>query len=170
MIKRGWIPPRSPYSLLQEDLWSGRPESEWLILVSCIMLNCTTRKQVEKVLPEFRRRWPTPQSFMEADFVEVATLIASLGFLRRRTLALKKMTERYLTSPWQHASELPGIGTYGARTWEIFCMDVLGDEPPQDHALVQYWSWRTELSGLDFCPIQQVKDVIVVHEKPNVRH
>lgn len=108
------------------------------------MLNCTTRKQVEKVLPEFVRRWPTPQAFLKADKVEVGQLITPLGFARRRTVCLFKMTEAYLTTPWQHARELPGIGEYGARAWEIFCKGELGDEPPKDHALVQYWEWAKD--------------------------
>lgn len=136
------IPPRSPFGLIQEDLWSGRLESEWLILVVCMMLNCTSRKQVERVLPEFRSRWSTPQAFMSASVDDVAALCRPLGFANRRTANLKKMTERYLAGPWQHARELPGVGEYGARAWEIFCLGQLGDEPPNDHALTRYWAWR----------------------------
>lgn len=137
-LKPGWMPPRSPYSLLQEDLWP----SEWLILVSCVLLNCTTRKQVEKVLPEFVKRWPGPKQFILADRIEVATLIQPLGFCRRRTVALMKMTNMYLLPDlWEHARELPGIGEYGAAAWEIFCQGVFSAEPPKDHALVQYWEW-----------------------------
>jgi methyl-CpG-binding domain protein 4 len=140
-IKPGWIPPRSPYSLIQEDLWPD----EYMILVSCVMLNCTSRKQVEKVLPEFRRRWPSPRLFKEAPNHEVVDLIRSLGFSSRRTLNLKKMTEAYLAGGWSHARELPGIGDYGAAAWEIFCRGVFSPEPPKDHALTQYWSWfRTQ--------------------------
>ena len=144
MIKSGSLPPRSPYSLIQEDLWSGKPESEWLILVTCVMLNCTTRKQVEKVLPEFVKRWPTPQAFLEAKSAEVASIIQSLGFCSRRTFTLKKMTEQYLTGPWNDPRELAGIGEYGARAREIFCDGELGDKPPKDLALAQYWAWANQ--------------------------
>lgn len=54
-----------------------------------------------------------------------------------------KMTEHYLTSSWSDARELPGIGEYGARAWEIFCEGKLGTEAPKDHALTQYWVWAT---------------------------
>lgn len=43
------LPPRSLFGLLQEDL----VPNEWMILISCMMLNCTSRKQVEKVFPTF---------------------------------------------------------------------------------------------------------------------
>lgn len=108
------------------------------------MLNQTSRKQVERVLPEFRRRWPGPEAFVKADNTEVATLIAPLGLLRRRTVALKKMTASYLAGQWSDPRELPGIGEYAARAWEIFCKGELGVEPPKDHALAQYYHWAKQ--------------------------
>jgi methyl-CpG-binding domain protein 4 len=137
-MKQGWVPPRSPFGLIQEDLWNN----EWLILVSCLLLNQTSRKQVERVLPEFINRWKTAESFLDtATDSEVASLCKPLGFSNRRTDLLFKMTRAFLTSEWTHAKELPGIGTYGARAWEIFCCGILGDEAPKDHALVKYFEW-----------------------------
>lgn len=141
MIKQRWIPQRSPYSLIQEDIWSSRPESEWLILISCMMLNCTNRRQVDKILPEFIRRWPKPIDVLNADHDEIKTLCKPLGFASRRTKNIVMMTKMYLASPWTYAGELPGIGSYAARAWEIFCHGELGDEPPTDHALTKYWKW-----------------------------
>lgn len=146
-MKLGWIPPRSPFGLIQEDLWS--PQSEWLILVSCMLLNRTTRKQVEKVLPEFIQRWPTPSAFItHARRAQVMTLIGPLGFVSRRTDNLMKMSHYYLCGSWEHVQELPGIGAYATRAWEIFCRGELGIEPPKDHALVQYFNWAKKNVGL----------------------
>lgn len=105
------------------------------------MLNCTSRKQVEKVLPEFINRWPSPHHFLEAPVADVVGLCRPLGFANRRTVNLKKMTQAYVAGGWKHARELPGIGDYAAAAWEIFCLGVFQDEPPKDHALVQYWRW-----------------------------
>jgi methyl-CpG-binding domain protein 4 len=132
------IPKHSPFGLLQESLWPN----EWLILVSCMLLNCTSRKQVEQVLPTFISRYPTPGVFLKSDVHDVEVLCKPLGFARRRTQNLFKMTQKYVEGSWQHARELPGIGDYAARAWEIFCQNKLGDEPPKDHALVRYWNWR----------------------------
>lgn len=132
------IPPRSPYSLIQEDLWPN----EWAILVSCMMLNCTTRKQVEKVLPTFLQKWPDAASLVSCDMNELKKVISSLGFANRRADSLVKMSNAYLTSTWRHAKDLPGIGAYASRAWEIFCCNVVGYDPPQDHALVKYYHWR----------------------------
>lgn len=132
------IPPRSPYGLIQEDI----APNEWLILVSCMMLNCTSRKQVESVFPQFVKQWSTPEAFLLADELDVVALIRPLGFANRRTKALRKMTEAFVKHEWTHVKELHGIGVYAARAWEIFCQGIVGDEPPQDHALVRYWQWR----------------------------
>jgi methyl-CpG-binding domain protein 4 len=137
------IPPRSPHGLLQEDLFPD----EWKCLVVCIMLNCTTRKQIEKVMPEFFRRWPTPNDFLKSSKDEVANLIAFLGFKNRRTERLFSMTSAYVERNWKHARELPGIGEYAARMWQIFFLDVLGEDPPNDGALLLYWKWRKKLEG-----------------------
>ena len=139
-MNQRWTPPRSPFGLLQEDLWPD----EWMILISCMMLNQTSRKQVERVLPEFRRLWPTPQAFINANPLAVADVCRSLGFATRRTDNMMKMTHLYLAGPWQHARDLPGIGEYGARSWEIFCQGIIGDEAPKDHALTDYWRWYVQ--------------------------
>jgi endonuclease III len=131
------IPIRSPYGLIQEDLW---PDT-WKCLVSCLMLNCTSRKQVEKILPEFFNRWPSPADFLAAGTNEVSDLIACLGFRNRRTQRLFDMTRAYINEDWKHASDLPGIGEYAARAWEMFFVGELGDEPPKDGALTLYWHW-----------------------------
>ncbi len=132
------IPPRSPYGLIQEDLFPD----EWKCLVACLMLNCTSRKQVEKVVPDFFRLWPTPAQFLNAQKDAVSNLIAPLGFRNRRTQRLFEMTEKYLKKDWHHVSELPGIGDYASRAWEMFFKNCLGEDPPNDGALVLYWSWR----------------------------
>lgn len=106
-----------------------------------MLLNCTTRKQVEKVLPEFQRRWPGPRQFLEAPVADIVTLCRPLGFANRRTIQLIKMTQAYMAGGWKHAKDLPGIGEYGARCWEIFCKGEIGDTVPQDHALTDYWRW-----------------------------
>lgn len=93
------------------------------------------------MLPEFIKRWPSPSTFIRSNRVEVMEVCRSLGFAERRGENMMKMTHTYLAAPWQHASELHGIGEYGARAWEIFCQGIIGDEAPSDHALVDYWRW-----------------------------
>lgn len=144
MIKRGFIPPRSPLSLLQEDLFPN----EFLIIVSCMMLNQTTRKQVEKVLPTFMLRWSDPISLFNASPNDVLEVIKPLGFGNRRTVRLYELALTMIDTPcgplWKDPRDLPGVGEYAARAHEIFCQGILGNCPPVDHALLKYWTWAQQ--------------------------
>jgi len=131
------LPPRSPFGLIQEDLWPD----QWKILVSCIMLNCTTRKSAEKIMLPFFEKWKSPNEFLKADPLEVKEFIKRIGFADKRTKILFSMTRAYLEN-WNDVRDLPGIGEYGFRAWEIFCKNYLGSSPPKDHALTKYWHWR----------------------------
>jgi len=106
------------------------------------MLNCTTRKQVEKVITSFFKKWPDSTSLLDAPIKEISKMISPLGFKNRRTKMLLAMSEHYTKNTWSHASELPGIGEYASRAWEIFIKNKLGSVPPSDGALVVYWKWR----------------------------
>lgn len=135
------IPHRSPYGLIQEDLWPD----EWKILTACLMLNCTARKQIEKVLPFFFSKWPTPQDLANADIEEIKKIIEPLGFKNRRSKRLMELAKAYIKKDWAHASDLPGVGVYAGRAWEIFCRNTLGENEPSDGALTAYWHWRKGL-------------------------
>lgn len=136
------IPPRSPWSLIQEDLWPN----EWKILVSCILLNRTTRKQVEKVINNLFIVYPNAQAMSVADPNELAQIVAPIGFKNRRARTLILMSQSYLTKHWKHAKELPGIGDYGAAAWEMFCNQSLPENCPKDGALTRFWFWRSSLA------------------------
>ena len=131
------IPPRSPYCLIQEDLW---PDAH-RILVACMLLNLTTRRAMEKVLPRVFRAYPTPEAMAAADPNDLSQIIAPLGFRNRRTKNLIEMSKRYLEPNWKHAKELPGIGEYGAAAWDIFVLRKLPAECPKDGALKNYYKW-----------------------------
>ena len=127
----------SPYSLLQELYWPN----EWKILVCCILLNQTTRKQVDNVRDAFFKKWPTPKLLLKADPNQVLEVIQSLGFKNRRINNLFKMSEQYIKGNWKEAQDLYGIGKYGNDSYEIFIKNNLNVKPT-DHALNKYMSWR----------------------------
>lgn len=138
MTSPKFIPPRSGFGLIQEDLWPD----QWKIIVSCMMLNCTSRKQVEKILPNFFSKWPNAASLVSANQSDISETISKLGFKNRRAKNLLDMSKAYLNNDWNDPRELPGVGEYAARTVEIFCLNKLGNHPPKDGALVLYWNWR----------------------------
>jgi len=135
-----FIPTRSGFGLIQEDLWPD----EWKILVSCMMLNCTSRKQVEKVLPSFFSKWSCLDDLILAEIDEITETIAPLGFKNRRTKNILDISTSYIKNYWKDPRDLPGVGEYAARVWEMFCKNDLGENPPEDGALVLYWNWRKQ--------------------------
>lgn len=130
----------SPYILLQE-IYNENP---WKVLICCIMLNCTSRKQVDQVRDEFFTRYPDPESAISSDPEEMASVIALLGFKNKRTRTIKRFSSDWLTLKWQEPIELYGIGKYAQDSWEIFQKGNL-DVEPTDGVLHKYLAWaRTQ--------------------------
>lgn len=132
------IPPRSPYSLIQEDYWPDR----FKILVVCILLNCTTRRAVEKVAPRLFKQYPDAASMAAADPGQLRSVIESLGFGNRRSVKLIEMSKAYISGGWSHPGELPGVGDYASAAWDIFVLRSPPSRPPRDHALTLWWEWN----------------------------
>lgn len=134
--------PTSPYLLLQE-IYHEHP---WRMLVCCIFLNCTSRKQVDRVRHRFFERYPGPDATAAADPEEMAEILAPLGFRNRRTQTLIRFSASWLTPGWSEPKELYGIGKYGQDSWEIFQKDNL-DVEPTDGVLNKYLDWaRTQVA------------------------
>ena len=136
----GFVPKRSPHSLIQEDL-HGQPF--WL-LVACCLLNLTRRQQAELVLRQLMHRWPSPQDMLEADDAELLSVLQPLGLSNRRLKTLKRMSAAALLG--YELPNIPGVGEYARRSYDIFCRNELGLTEPHDGALSQYWRWRTTRS------------------------
>lgn len=108
------------------------------------MLNCTSRKQVDRVRDEFFKRYPDPFEAERADPSEMAELLAPLGFRNRRTNTIRRFSSDWLTLDWQEPKELYGIGKYAQDSWEIFMKGNLEVEPT-DGVLEKYLTWaRTQ--------------------------
>ncbi len=133
-MKSVWKPPRSPHGLLQESLWPD----EWRVLVSCLLLNLTTRAQVDKVVDNLFRKYPGPVNMTMANESDLHSIIKSLGLVNKRVKTLKRFSEEYLTKDWETPKELYGCGKYADDAWRIFCRGDWKDVTPSDHALNDY--------------------------------
>ena len=138
-----WKPPRSPHALIQESLWPD----EWRILVSCILLNLTTRGQVDRIIDVLFHRYPGPASMALARDDELYDIIKSLGMANKRVKTLKRFSEEYMLKRWKVPIELYGCGKYANDTWQIFCQGEWKKTQPQDHALNNYCEWLTQEYG-----------------------
>jgi len=105
-----------------------------------MLLNLTTRRQVDRVRHELFRRWPTPQAMAAADRGELAALIKGLGLSNKRSAALIRMSREFLEKDWVRPIELHGLGQYAQDSYDIF---VLGREvdSPADKFLSKYVGW-----------------------------
>lgn len=136
-----WIPPK--YGLVQEKYW---PDG-WKILVCCLCLNLTTRKQMEPVVEELFKRWPTAASLSNCDIEELQELIKPLGMWRKRAETLRKMSHQYHAGQWIDIEELHGVGKYARDAYRIFVLGEWKEVIPKDHALTEYHEFLKEYYG-----------------------
>jgi len=127
-----WKPPA--FGLIQELYW---PDG-WKILVCCLCLNLTSRKQMEPVVAALFARWPTAELLAAADDEELAELIRPLGMWKKRTATLKKMSAQFAAGGWTDVRELHGVGKYASDAYRIFILGDWRSVEPKDHALTDY--------------------------------
>ncbi|XP_020388176.1 methyl-CpG-binding domain protein 4 [Rhincodon typus] len=132
-----WIPPRSPFKLVQETLF----HDPWKLLIATILLNKTSGKKAIPVLWDFLERYPSAEVARVADWKEIAALLKPLGLYELRAKAIIKFSDEFLTKQWKYPIELHGIGKYGNDSYRIFCVKEWKEVQPRDHKLNKYWEW-----------------------------
>ncbi|CAM8943001.1 unnamed protein product [Rhodiola kirilowii] len=132
-----WIPPRSPFNLLQED----HAQDPWRILVICMLLNCTTGLQAGRVLPNFFNLCPNAETATKVATEDIEKVIQSLGLQKKRALMIQCMSTEYLEDTWTHVTQLHGVGKYAADAYAIFCTGKWEQVIPTDHMLNRYWDF-----------------------------
>ncbi|MEM4640469.1 MAG: hypothetical protein QXT93_11400 [Thermofilum sp.] len=117
-------------------------DDPWAVLVAAFMLRKTTTEQVLKVYGEFIKRYPTPQSLMDADVRELEELIRPLGIEHKRARHLIELAEHIVrrfggTIPCSREKllELPGIGDYIAS--EVLLATCYQPEPLLDRNMIR---------------------------------
>lgn len=149
-VRHWWAPPLSPFGLLEEILW----QDEWKLLVSCMMLNCTTRLQVDRVLWRLFLLAPTAADAIRLGeshegLESIERIIAPLGLHRKRANAFIKLSRDVQAQRAAHGGRIKnvsachGVGVYAADAHALFCDGVLAG-PPRDHALRWYHAWAAE--------------------------
>ena len=114
--------------------------------LSCILLNQTTRRQVDPVLCRLLREWPDAAAAAAAAAAAVEAGVRPLGLHRRRSRTIIAFSKAFLEDSWKTAGDLPGVGAYGAAAEAIFCR---GDQSTIscDHALALYLRWWRARAG-----------------------
>jgi len=140
-----WVPPVSPYGLLEEELY----ENPWKLLVACLLLNKTNARQVRTVIWDLFKLIPTPEAAaaME-DTSRIEKIIQPLGLFRKRAVAVRKMSMEYLGKQWRDPKELFNLGQYASDAYFIFCRGMWSDVYPEDKDLKRYKEWLEATEGL----------------------
>jgi len=134
---RIWIPPTSPFNLIQEKLYSN----PWKLLVATIFLNKTNNRVCLPLLDKFFQRWSTPEEAFQAEKVELAKLLRPMGLNNLRANTLMKFSWEYLNVAWSYPIQLHGIGKYGNDSYKIFCVNEWREVKPKDKKLNLYHEW-----------------------------
>ncbi|KAJ6852434.1 methyl-CpG-binding domain protein 4-like protein [Iris pallida] len=135
-----WVPPPSPFGLLQEKHYFD----PWRVLLICMLLNITTSRQVKGVLENLFARCPTAEALLDIQEEELQRMLKPLGLQNKRARAIKIFTQQYLGTEWTHVSQLYGVGKYAADAYAIFCVGKPEEVIPQDNKLVDYWKFVCE--------------------------
>jgi|TARA_R100001443_G_scaffold11579_1_gene21146 endonuclease III len=123
---------------MRDDLMvQQQVDNVWQHMVGVICLNQTGRKKVKKVLPEFFKKFPTPEQIFESDKDTIAEMLKDLGMKNVRAHRIWRMTEEYLKWDGEDATKLFGIGKYGSDSYEIFYKNRIPNNV-QDKELIRY--------------------------------
>ncbi|XP_065853904.1 uncharacterized protein [Euphorbia lathyris] len=137
-----WRPPRSEVVLLQED----HAHDPWRVLVICMLLNCTSGKQVKGVIADLFALCPDAKAATQATQEEIEKIIQPLGLHKKRAMMIRRMSEEYLGDEWTHVTQLHGIGKYAADAYAIFCTGKWDEVIPNDHMLNYYWDFLHKIN------------------------
>lgn len=135
-----WIPPRSPYDLIQEKLY----HDPWKLLIATIFLNKTRGTVACPLVWQFFERWPDPESAYEADKEDIAQFLHPLGLFNRRAEQIIRFSYEYRHKAWVYPIELHGINKYGNDSFRIFCRNEWRLVQPDDYMLNYYHDWLKE--------------------------
>ena len=125
------------------DLIQEHYSDPWAKMICCMLLNQTTREQVDKVVDEFFDKWPDPETCSYANPLEIAEVLKSLGFKNKRSEAIIKMSHEWISKDWKEVKELHGLGKYAQDCYDMLVKGIY-IENPSDHALKNYSLWMKE--------------------------
>lgn len=96
-------------------------DSPWRLLCCTVCLNLCTGRALDAVHVELFTRWPTPYDMTLARMEDLREVLRPLGMQNRRAERLVALSVHY-SFLWdgRDPRRLPGIGQYGADSYDIF--------------------------------------------------
>jgi hypothetical protein len=82
----------TPFGLL-EELFGNDP---WRLFLSAILLNRTSRVQVDTIMFDFLAEWPSAEAAAGADAARMCVVVKALGIRFRRAAGIIRFSKEYL--------------------------------------------------------------------------
>lgn len=132
-------------------------EDPWRLLVGCILLNRTQRKQVDRVIDDLFSEYPTATAMECARTADVQEILRPLGLSAQRAhrlvefsygwnaLLLEVSKQEGVMSRDEFLARLgrcAGVGKYALDSYRIFVFDEWREVAPEDKELVRWRRWR----------------------------
>lgn len=137
-----WIPPQSPYNLVEESL-GGNP---WKVLVTSFFMNSKERCLPESGLPRrtvrrFFKLCPTPGALRLLSTKKISKILKQVTLSEDIIVTIKKFSEEYVTAKWQDPTALYGVTSYGKDSYRMFCVNEWKQIAPEHPKLRMYHKW-----------------------------
>lgn len=131
------------YDRTLQEILLEQDRTGWRMLVGCVLLNQTSRAQVDGVREDLFRMYRSPEELAHASVDSLADVVRPLGFQNCRARTLRLFSEWWVSTPYDHsegvlALEPPGVGEYARDSWEIFYIGIVPDHPVADKVLLEY--------------------------------
>lgn len=105
-------------------------ENAFQLLIATILSAQCTDERVNKVTPALFKRFPTPQSYLNADILEIEGLVRTTGFYKNKAKNIKACAEelvaKYNGEVPQTMEELHALPGVGRKTANVVLGNVFG--------------------------------------------
>ena len=126
----------------RDYLFWRNTNNPYFILISEIMLQKTTVKQVQELIHKFIEHFPTPKDLVDAPLEDIKKIITPLGMEHKRAERLKKLgivlIEKFggkIPETEEELLSLPGVGQYIANG--VLCLAFNREAPLVDTNIVR---------------------------------
>ncbi len=105
-------------------------ESAFQLLVATILSAQCTDERVNKVTPALFKRFPTPQSYLKADVLEIEEFVRTTGFFKNKAKNIKgcaeQLVEKHKGEVPQTMEELHALPGVGRKTANVVLGNIFG--------------------------------------------
>lgn len=119
----------------------------WRVLVCCILLNRTSRKQVDSIIDQLFDEYPDASTMARARVGDLRELLHPLGFSFQRAQRLIDMSDEWESfgdaPSYESIATLTGVGEYARDAYRLLVLNDLTVEP-EDKKLRQWVRWARE--------------------------